>query len=102
MEDVRAPQLDPSSPLACQIRIVGHLGGERADWFEGVTVTAQDSSETLLSGQVADQVALHGLLKRVRDLGIPLLSVVCAKAGPAQAEVVDIEEAQRAHAEEEK
>ena len=71
----------PTQPMACQIRIEGHLGHQWADWFEGLTITLEDRGETLLSGPVADQAALHGLLKKLRDLGLPLLSVVCMKPG---------------------
>jgi hypothetical protein len=58
-----------------QIRVSGHLGREWSGWFEGLTVTPQDNGDTLLTGPVADQAALHGLLKQVRDLGLPLLSI---------------------------
>ncbi len=58
-----------------EIRVVGHLSPQWADWFEGLTITLEEDGNTLLSGPVADQAALHGLLKKVRDLGIPLLSV---------------------------
>ena len=58
-----------------QIRIKGHLGQQWTDWFGGLSITLQDNGETLLTGPVVDQAALHGLLKRVRDLGMPLLSV---------------------------
>jgi hypothetical protein len=61
--------------LPYQIRIKGHLGVEWADWFEGLTVTLEDNGDTLLTGPVIDQAALHGLLKKVRDLGLPLVSV---------------------------
>lgn len=59
-----------------QIRLKGHLGGQWSDWFEGLTITLEESGETLLTGPVVDQAALHGLLKKVRDLGLPLLSVI--------------------------
>ncbi len=58
-----------------QIRIKGHLDPQWAEWFEGLTITLEENGDTLLTGPVADQAALHGLLKKVRDLGIPLLSV---------------------------
>ena len=58
-----------------RIRIKGHLERGWTDWFGGLTVTLEDDGDTLLTGQVVDQAALHGLLKRVRDLGMPLVSV---------------------------
>ena len=58
-----------------EIRLKGHLDGRWADRFEGLTITLEEDGNTLLSGPVADQAALHGLLKRVRDLGLSLLSV---------------------------
>ena len=58
-----------------QIRIKGHLGREWTDWFEGLTITLEDDGETLLTGALIDQAALHGLLRKVRDLGMPLVSV---------------------------
>jgi hypothetical protein len=58
-----------------QIRIKGHLESRWTDRFEGMTITLEENGETLLSGPVADQAALHGLLKKVRDLGMPLVSV---------------------------
>ncbi len=66
---------DPGEPTVYQIRIKGHLGAQWTDWFGGLTVTLEDNGDTLLSGPVIDQAALHGLLKKVRDLGMPLLSV---------------------------
>jgi len=70
--------------MACQIRIEGHLGQQWADWFDGLAITLEDSGQTLLSGPVVDQAALHGLLKKVRDLGMPLLSVVCVKSSDVE------------------
>ena len=67
---------DTSQPIIYQIRVKGHLGSQWKDWFGGLTVTLEDNGETLLTGPVVDQAALHGLLRRVRDLGIPLVSVV--------------------------
>ena len=67
---------DTSQPTTYQIRVKGHLGSQWQDWFGGLTVTLEDNGETLLTGPVADQAALHGLLRKVRDLGIPLVSVV--------------------------
>jgi hypothetical protein len=58
-----------------EIRIKGHLDSRWADRFEGLTITLEANGETLLSGAVADQAALHGLMRQVRDLGMPLISV---------------------------
>jgi hypothetical protein len=59
-----------------QIRVRGHLSQERAEWFDGLTIENLPNGEALLSGPVPDQAALHGLLIRIRDLGLPLLSVL--------------------------
>jgi hypothetical protein len=66
---------DPDRPIVYQIRIKGHLDAQWADWFDGLTITQEDNGDTILAGLVADQAALHGLLKKVRDLGMPLVSV---------------------------
>jgi hypothetical protein len=58
-----------------QIRLKGHLGREWADWFGGMAVDLTEDGDTLLTGPLADQAALHGLLRKVRDVGIPLVSV---------------------------
>ena len=66
---------DLSEPLIYQIRLKGQLGREWAEWFGGLTITLADNGETLLTGPVIDQAALYGVLKRIRDLGLPLISV---------------------------
>ena len=58
-----------------EIRLEGHLEARWVKWFDGLAITLDESGNTLLSGQVADQAALHGLLKKVRDVALPLLSV---------------------------
>ena len=72
-----------------QIRIKGHLGQQWTDWFEGLTIRLEENGDTVLTGPVVDDAALHGLLKKVRDLGMPLISVNRVEAD--QADVVDIE-----------
>ena len=63
-------------PMVYQIRIEGHLGPKWTDWFGDVSITLEDNGETLLTGPVMDQAALHGLLRKVRDLGMPLISAI--------------------------
>ena len=58
-----------------EIRLKGHLDDKRAEWFEGLTITRADTGETLLRGLVVDQAALHGVLRKVRDLGLPLIAI---------------------------
>ena len=65
----------PDQPTTYQVRIKGHLGPEWTDWFGGLAITLDNNGDTLLTGLVVDQAALHGLLRRVRDLGMPLVSV---------------------------
>ena len=74
---------DPSQPMVYQIRIKGHLDSQWTDWFEGLTITLEENGDTLLTGPVIDQAALHGWLKKVRDLGLPLVSVRPLKPGQA-------------------
>ena len=64
-----------------EIRLKGHLDERWAEWFEGLTITLEEDGNTLLAGSVVDQAALHGLLKKVRDLGIPLVSVSPVEPG---------------------
>ena len=68
-------ETEPRLPAAYQIRIKGHLGRQWTDWFGGLAITLEDNGDTLLTGSVIDQAALHGLLRKVRDLGMPLVSV---------------------------
>jgi len=79
------PETDPGQPTIYQIRVKSHLGSDWTDWFEGLTITLEEGGNTLLTGPVADQAALHGLLKKVRDLGIPLLSIIRVEFGQADA-----------------
>ena len=65
-----------------QIRIKGHLDQEWTDWFDQLTITLEENGDTVLTGPVVDQAALHGLLKKVRDLGMPLLLVSQVKSDP--------------------
>ena len=62
--------------MVYQIRIKGHLDRRWTEWFGGVTITLEDDGETLLTCRVEDQAALHGLLRKVRDLGMPLISAI--------------------------
>ena len=64
-----------SSWSSTNIRLKGHLGRGWTDWFGGLAVTLEDNGDTLLTGPVVDQAALHGVLRKVRDLGLPLASV---------------------------
>ena len=75
----------PSNGQYCEIRLRGHLEARWAAWFDGLTINLDEDGTTLLSGPVADQAALHGLLKKVRDVGLPLLSV--NTVGPDTGEV---------------
>jgi hypothetical protein len=66
-------------PMVYQIRLKGHLGSGWTDWFGGMAITLEDDGDTLLTGLVEDQAALHGLLRKVRDLGMPLISAIRVK-----------------------
>jgi hypothetical protein len=81
MKNNRNPKPEPDGSMVYQIRIKGHLSPQWTDWFEGLTIALEDNGDTLLSGPVVDQAALHGLLRKVRDLGMPLLSVIQSERG---------------------
>ena len=90
MSSIFDSSIDPGQPMIYKIRLKGHLGRHWTDWFDGLTITLEDNGETLLTGPLADQAALHGLLKKVRDLGMPLLSVVGIK--PDQADMSNVKQ----------
>jgi hypothetical protein len=81
---------DARQPTVYEIRIKGHLGCQWTDWFGGLTITLEDNGDTLLTGPVVDQAAVHGLLKKVRDLGMPLISV--NRIDSEQADASDVKE----------
>ena len=69
------PADQPGGPPRYEIRFEGHLDPRRAAWFDGLSATDEDDGSTTLRGPVLDQAALHGLLQRLRDVGLPLISV---------------------------
>ena len=81
---------DSGQSMVYQIKVKGHLGHQWTDWFDGLTITLEEDGDTLFTGLVVDQAALHGLLKKVRDLGMPLLSVNRVK--PGQADAADVKQ----------
>ena len=85
MPNMRNQRSNQNQPIVYEIRIKGHLGHQWTDWFEGLTITLEEDGNTLLTGPVIDQAALHGLLKKVRDLGMPLVSV-----SPVESDQTDI------------
>lgn len=62
-------------PIIYQIKLQGHFDAQWAEWFGGLTISTEAEDETVLTGPIIDQAALHGLLRKIRDLGVPLLSV---------------------------
>lgn len=74
-------------PMFYQIRIQGHLDAQWTEWFAGLAISLEENGDTLLTGPVVDQAALHGLLKKIRDLGMLLLSVMCIE--PAQTNLTE-------------
>jgi hypothetical protein len=75
MSNTPAPTTNPGQAAIYQIRVEGQLGPQWAEWFEGLIIERVENGETQLTGPVVDQAALYGLLKKVRDLGMPLISV---------------------------
>ena len=88
MTDNLTNKLDPAQPIVYQVRLKGYLDRRWTDWFGGLTIALEDNGDTLLTGPVTDQAALYGLLKKVRDLGIPLVSVNRVEPGQADASEV--------------
>ena len=75
MSAAQAPRGDHPGPDRYEVRVKGHLAGRWAAWFDGLTLTPESDGTTLIEGPVVDQAALHGLLQKVRDTGMPLVSV---------------------------
>lgn len=83
MSATRTPQGQPHQPGQYEIRLQGHLDARWSAWFDGLTLTRENDGTTLLQGPVVDQAALHGLLQKVRDVGLPLVSVTHVASEPA-------------------
>ena len=89
MSESNLPAGDHYEPGLYEIRLRGHLDDRWAEWFGGLNIILEEGGNTLVTGPVLDQAALHGLLRRVRDLGMPLISVNCV--GPGEAATADVE-----------
>ena len=81
MSRKHGPKKQPDQPTVYEIRIEGQLGPDWAGWLDGLNLSWDDNGDTLLTGPIADQAALFGLLKKVRDLGASLVSVIPAEPG---------------------
>ena len=81
MSNEGTPRPDQDRPVEYHICLQGHLGPELAGWFDDLSVTAKADGTTCLAGPVADQAALHGVLKKIRDLGLPLISIAQVQPG---------------------
>jgi hypothetical protein len=83
MNETHVTATEHDTPWRCELRIKGYLDAHWADWFEGLSFSNEEDGTTLLYGLVVDQAALYGLLRKVRDLGMPLISVSCIKPDQA-------------------
>jgi hypothetical protein len=79
MSETPASAGDRHEPGRYEIRLKGHLDQRWAAWFDGLSLTHQSDGTTVIHGPIADQAALHGLLQKVRDVGLPLVSVICVE-----------------------
>jgi hypothetical protein len=89
MRDTVPPPDRFDEPTRYQIRIKGHLDDRWAEWFDGLSFTRHSDGTTILAGPVADQAALHGVLRKVRNLALPLVSVI--RVDREQPEVADVD-----------
>ena len=81
MPDEQKSNPEANQQMVYQFKLKGHLSQQWLNWFEGLIVTLEEDGNTLLSGTVVDQSALHGILKKIRDLGMPLLSMNSVETG---------------------
>ena len=81
------PGTEPEPPITYHIRVKGHLGQRWSAWFDHLTITLEPNGDTLLAGPIVDQAALHGILTKIRDLGLPLVSIM--EAEPTRAAGAD-------------
>jgi hypothetical protein len=84
MKEVHSPTENHAEAKIYEIRIKGHLDSRWVNWFEEMTISLEEDGNSLLTGMVVDQAALYGLLKKVRDVGVTLLSVKCYGPGPSK------------------
>ena len=79
MSEARGSRSDRHEAGRYEIRLKGHLDARWAAWFDGLSLSLESDGTTVIHGPVADQAALHGLLQKVRDTGLPLVSVICVE-----------------------